>query len=301
MNAAYGLESQHEKPNRVADEVAIEVIPQRAACGALVRGIDLRDELSPAEVAVMRAVWLEHQVVAFPDQRLEIEDLERFAAYMGPSGEDPYIESIAGHPRVVQVKREPDEKAPIFAETWHSDWSFLKRPPAATVLYGNIIPPTGGDTLFADQFAAWEGLPGSMKSLLRNKMAIHSARRGYARDGIYGEKDKGRSMAIKFGDSALKTQLHPLARAHTETGRLALYVSPGYTIGIDGIPESEAQPILQELFAHQSRPEYVYRHKWSQSMLVMWDNRSVIHAATGGYEGHRRLLHRITVADGAMR
>jgi taurine dioxygenase len=149
------------------------------------------------------------------------------------------------------------------------------------VLYGNIIPPVGGDTLFANQCAAWEGLSGSMKALLKDKMAIHSARKGYARDGMYGEKDKGRSMAIKYGDSALKTQLHRLARPHGETGRLALYVSPGYTIGIEGIPDEEALPILKELYVHQAKPEYVYRHKWSQGTLVMWDNRSVIHAATG--------------------
>jgi taurine dioxygenase len=277
--------------------MAIEVNRQQASCGALIRGIDLSQDLTPDQVAGIRAAWLAHQVVAFPDQPMEVTDIERFATYMGPNGEDPYIEAIAGHPRVVQVRREPDEKAPIFAETWHSDWSFLKRPPAATVLYGDIIPPMGGDTLFADQVAAWDGLPGSMKALLKDKRAVHSARKGYARDGMYGEKDKGRSMAIKYGDSALKTQLHPLARAHTETGRLALYVSPGYTIGIDGLPDDEAIPLLKELYVHQARPEYLYRHKWSQGMLLMWDNRSVIHAATGGYEGHRRLLHRITVAD----
>ena len=277
--------------------MTIEVTRQPASCGALIRGIDLRRELSGAEVAAVRAAWLEHQVVAFPGQPMEITDIERFATYMGPNGEDPYIEAIAGHPRVVQVRREPDEKAPVFAETWHSDWSFLKRPPAATVLYGNIIPPTGGDTMFADQYAAWEGLPGSMKALLKDRMAVHSARKGYAKDGMYGERDKGRSMAIKYGDSALKTQLHPIARAHTETGRLALYVSPGYTIGINGLPDDEAMPILKELFALQAKPEFQYRHKWSQGMLLMWDNRSVIHAATGGYEGYRRLLHRITVAD----
>ncbi len=277
--------------------MGIEVTRQQASCGALIRGLDLAGDLTPGEVAELRAAWLKHQVVAFPDQPMKIADIERFATYMGPNGEDPYIEAIAGHPRVVQVKREPDETTPIFAETWHSDWSFLKRPPAATVLYGNIIPPIGGDTLFSNQQAAWDGLPGSMKALLKNKMAIHSARKGYAKQGTYGERDKGRSMAIKYGDSALKTQLHPLARPHTETGRLALYVSPGYTIGIDGIPDDEAIPILNELYAHQARPEYVYRHKWAQGMLIMWDNRSVIHAATGGYEGHRRLLHRITVAD----
>jgi taurine dioxygenase len=280
--------------------MAIEVSKQPASCGALVRGLDLTRELSAGLVAEIRAVWLEYQVVAFPDQPMDVTDIERFATYMGPNGEDPYIEAIAGHPRVVQVKREPDEKAPIFAETWHSDWSFLKHPPAATVLYGNIIPPTGGDTMFADQYAAWDGLPGSMKALLKDRKAIHSARKGYAKDGMYGEKDKGRSMAIKYGDSALKTQLHPLARPHTETGRLALYVSPGYTIGIDGFPDNEATPILKELYAHQAKPEYVYRHKWSQGMLLMWDNRCVIHAATGGYEGLRRLLHRITVADGTL-
>jgi taurine dioxygenase len=280
--------------------MAIEVTRQGASCGALIRGVDLTRALAPEDVAGIRAAWLKYQVVAFPDQPMEIADLERFATYMGPNGEDPYIDAIPGHPRVVQVRREADEKTPIFAETWHSDWSFLKRPPAATLLYGNIIPPTGGDTLFASQYAAWDGLPASMRALLKDKMAIHSARNGYAKDGMYGERDKGRSMAIKYGDSALKTQLHPLARPHTETGRLALYVSPGYTIGIDGIPDDEAIPILKELYAHQARPEFVYRHKWAQSMLIMWDNRSVIHAATGGYEGHRRLLHRITVADGTL-
>lgn len=278
----------------------IEVIRQEASCGAMIRGVDLKRALSADEVAEIRAAWLQHQVIAFPDQAMEIEDIERFATFMGPNGEDPYIEAIPGHPRVVQVKREADEKAPIFAETWHSDWSFLKAPPAATVLYGNIIPPTGGDTLFANQYAAWDALPAATKAWLKDKKAIHSARKGYARDGMYGEKDKGRSMAIKYGDSALKTQLHPLARPHTETGRLALYVSPGYTIGIDGMPDDEAVPILKELYAHQAKPEFQYRHKWSEGMLLMWDNRCVIHAATGGYEGHRRLLHRVTVADRAL-
>jgi taurine dioxygenase len=114
---------------------------------------------------------------------------------------------------------------------------------------------------------------------------------------MYGERDAGRSMAIKFGDSALKTRLHPVARPHSETGRLALYVSPGYTIGIHGLADDEGSEILAELFAHQKRPEFIYRHIWSPNMLTIWDNRCLIHAATGGYEGHRRLLHRITIGD----
>jgi taurine dioxygenase len=165
------------------------------------------------------------------------------------------------------------------------------------VLYGNVIPPAGGDTLFANQYAAWDGLPAPLKAMLQDRKGVHSARRGYSRGGMYGERDKGRSMAIKFDDAAMKTQLHPLGRAHSETGRVALFASPGYTIGIDGLPDDEAQQILLEVFAHQAKPEYVYRHRWSEGMLTLWDNRCLIHAATGGYEGHRRLLHRITVGD----
>lgn len=275
----------------------LAITPQGAAFGACVRGVDLTRALSEAEVAALRAAWLEHQVLAFPDQSMTIEDLERFALTLGPFGIDPFFDAIPGHPHVAQVRREADERTPIFAETWHSDWSFLARPPAATVLYGNVIPPVGGDTLFANQYAAWDALPAATKALMKDRQGIHSARRGYARDGMYGERDKGRSMAIRYSDSALATQTHPIARVHPETGRTALFVSPGYTIGIEGMSEAEATPVLMELFAHQARPEFVYRHRWSPAMLVMWDNRCVVHAATGGYEGHPRLLHRITVAD----
>jgi taurine dioxygenase len=104
-------------------------------------------------------------------------------------------------------------------------------------------------------------------------------------------------MAIRFDDSALATQLHPIGRVHPETGRTALFVSPGYTIGIEGMPEDEARAILLELFAHQSAEAMVYRHRWAEGMLVMWDNRCIVHAATGGYQGYARLLHRITVAE----
>jgi taurine dioxygenase len=275
----------------------MKVTPKYSALGAEVHGVDLGRPLTDEQVAQIRRAWLNFQVLAFPDQTMTIEDLERFAATIGPFGVDPYFESIPGHPHVAQVRREAEETTPIFAESWHSDWSFLASPPAATVLYGNVIPPIGGDTLFANQYAAWEALSTETKEFLKVKQGIHSARRGYSRSGMYGEKDKGRSMAIKYSDSALATQLHPIARVHPETGRTALFVSMGYTIGIEGMADEEATPILMELFAHQSKPEFVYRHRWSPNMLVMWDNRCVIHAATGGYQGHRRLLHRITVAE----
>lgn len=277
--------------------MAIRVRPQPAPCGALVEGVDLRQPLAPADDALIRSAWLAHQVLVFPDQQLRLEDIERFARSLGPFGVDPYFESVPGHPHVAQVRREADEQTPIFAETWHSDWSFLEHPPAATVLYADVIPPVGGDTLFADQYAAWHDLPAQMKSLLAGQHAIHSARRGYSRQGMYGERDQGRSMKIRYSDSALSTQRHPIMRMHPETGRAALFVNMGYTIGIEGMSEAEATPLLRTLFAHQAKEQFVYRHRWSQGMLVLWDNRCVLHAATGGYQGHRRLLHRITVAD----
>ena len=275
------------------------VSPQGAACGALVNGIDLKRELDADQVAAIRAAWLAHQVLVFAGQDLSLDELARFASTIGPFGVDPYFGNVPGHPHIAQVRRDADEKTKIFAETWHSDWSFLPSPPQATVLYGNVIPPVGGDTLFANQYAAWDALSPAMQALLRDRQGIHSARRGYARDGMYGERDKGRSMAIKYDDSALATQTHPIARVHPETGRTALFVSPGYTIGNEGMDEREAQALLMELFGHQVRDDFVYRHRWQPGMLVLWDNRCVVHAATGGYQGHARLLHRITLAERA--
>src|SRR5215831_3672657 len=281
----------------VDQQMSINVIPQPNGFGAAIRGVDLTRELSSETIEEIRHAWLKHQVIAFPDQRLEIDDIERFALTIGPYGVDPYLEAIPGHPHVAQIRREADETTSIFAEGWHSDWSFLNSPPAATILYGNVIPPVGGDTLFANQYSAWDALSAEMKTFLQNKRGIHSARRAYSRQGAYGEKDVGRSMKIPYSDAALAKQTHPIARVHPETKRIALYANTGYTIGIDAMGKADALPVLVELVAHQSRPEFVYRHRWSPDMLVMWDNRCVIHSATGGYQGHRRLLHRVTVAD----
>ena len=277
--------------------MSLSVTVQNAPCGALLRGIDLAQPISAAQAAEIRSAWLQHQVVGFPDQAMSVDDLERFAATVGPFAPDPYFQAIPGHPHVAQVKREADETSTLFADNFHSDWSFLASPPAATLLFGDIIPPIGGDTLFANQYTAWDALPEAMKSRLADRQGVHSARRGYSKQGRYGEGDKGRSMAIRYDDSALATQLHPIARRHPETGRTALFVSPGYTIGIAGLPDDEAGPLLAELFRHQARPEFVYAHRWSQGTLLMWDNRCLVHAATGGYDGHRRLLHRITVGE----
>ncbi len=270
---------------------------QQAPCGATVRGVDLTSDLTAAQVAAIRAAWLDHQVLSFPEQSLSLEDIERFAAAIGPFGQDPYFEAIPGHPHIAQVRRDADETSSLFAESWHSDWSFLATPPQATVLFGNVIPPQGGNTLFANQYESWDALPAALKNLVKGKHGVHSARNGYSRQGLYGERDEGRSMAIKYSDTALAQQTHPIARTHPETGRIALFVNPGYTVGIQGMDDGESLDILKQLFVHQHQEKFVYEHQWSENMLVLWDNRCVTHAATGGYEGYDRLLHRITVAE----
>jgi taurine dioxygenase len=273
----------------------ISVETSGGVCGATMHGVDLSTDLSEETVAEIRSIWLEHLVVAFADQHLSLDAFEQVALRFGEFGQDPYFKGLADHPHVAEVKREADEQTPLFAEGWHSDWSFLRTPPSGTLLYGRIIPPVGGDTLYANQYAAYDALDADMKVKLEGLQGIHSARRGYSKAGQYGEKDVGRSMAIVYSDDALATQNHPLVQSHPETGRDALFLSPGYTIGIDGMEETEAQELLMFLYAHQAKDEFVYRHRWHENMLTMWDNRALIHAATGGYQGHRRLLQRITI------
>lgn len=277
--------------------MSFRVTSSGQACGATVTGIDLSRRLDAATVAALRGAWLEHHVLAFPNQVLSDDDLERFTLYFGGFGEDPFIAPIAGRQHIIAVERRADETSSLFAETWHSDWSFQARPPAGTCLYGIQIPPMGGDTLFANQHAALAALPDRLRARIEGRIAIHSAKRAYAPDGMYGANDRqGRSMVIRPSKDAEHTQRHPLIRQHPETGREGLFSCFGYIIGIEGMDDAEAVPLLMELYQWQSREAFQYRHRWQPDMLVMWDNRSLLHAATGGYAGHHRRLHRTTIA-----
>ncbi|OYQ31215.1 taurine dioxygenase [Sandarakinorhabdus cyanobacteriorum] len=274
----------------------MNIEPTGQACGAVVTGLDLSAALAPEQIAAIRAAWLQHHVLVFPDQALSDDDLERFTLAMGGFGEDPFIAPIPGRRHIIAVARAADETAPIFAESWHTDWSFQARPPAGTCLYGIEIPPMGGDTLFANQHMAWDAMPASLRGRVEGLVAIHSAQRAYAPDGFYGEQDKGRSMDIRPSDAARATQTHPFVRLHPETGRPGLFGCLGYIIGFEGMAEAEAMPLLMELYHWQGQERFQYRHTWRPGMLVMWDNRSVLHAATGGYQGFARRLHRTTIA-----
>ena len=278
--------------------MAINVVKSGQACGATVAGADLTAPLDTETVAEIRAAWLKHHVLAFPDQAMTDDDLERFTLAFGGFGDDPFIAPIDGRDHVIAVERRADETSPLFAENWHSDWSFQATPPSGTCLFGVQIPPMGGDTLYVNQHAALDAMPADLRARLDGKMAVHSARGGYAPDGTYGAHDQAtdRSMDIRPSDEAMATQLHPIIRKHPETGRLGVFSCIGYIIGIDGMADDAARELLGELYAWQTRDEFQYRHVWQQDMLTMWDNRSVLHRATGGYDGHHRLLHRTTIA-----
>jgi len=275
----------------------LEVTPSGQALGATVRGVDLTKPLAADVVAAIRDAWLTHHVLAFPDQNMTDDDLEAFTLNFGPFGNDPFIAPIEGRDHVIAVERAADEDAPLFAENWHSDWSFQDHPPAGTCLFGVEIPPTGGDTLFTNQHAALDAMSPELRSRIEGRMAIHSARGGYAPDGMYGEDDKAsdRSMDIRPSSEALDTELHPVIRNHPETGREGLFSCIGYIIGIEGMDDDESLSLLMDLYTHQTQEQFQYQHRWQPNMLVMWDNRSALHKATGGYDGHRRLLHRTTI------
>lgn len=281
--------------------MTINVIPSGAPCGATLTGIDLSQPLSDDAITEIRGHWLEHKVVAFPDQVLNPEDLQRIARYFGEIGADPFFRHIEGYPNICAIQRNADEKTSIFAETFHTDWSFMSVPPAATTLYGITIPPCGGDTLFADQTKAYEEMPDDLRERVEDLTAIHSAALGYAPDGAYGDKDQesGRSMQIKPSDKARETCSHPFIRTHRETGKKALFSSAAYIQGFADMTSEASQALLMELYQYQTQERFLYRHQWQARMLVMWDNRSLLHAATGGYDGYDRLLHRITIADSA--
>ena len=265
------------------------------SCGAGVRGADLSKPLSGALIDEIRALWLDHQVLSFPDQVLTDDDLERFTLAFGPFGEDPFIAPIPGRDHIIAVKRAAGETSPIFAESWHSDWSFQKRPPQGTCLYGITIPPEGGDTLFVNQYAALEAMPDDLRRRIEGKKAVHSAKNAYSPKGMYGAGDKGRSMDIRPSKEAEATHTHSFIRVHPETGRESLFGCAGYIIGVEGMDEQEGWDLVAEVYRWQTRPEFQYRHRWQKNMLLMWDNRCTLHMATGGYAGHDRLLHRTTI------
>ncbi|MEX0839051.1 MAG: TauD/TfdA family dioxygenase [Parvibaculum sp.] len=275
---------------------SIKVTPNASGFGAAITGLDLSKPLPPDVLADVKQAWADHAVVWFPDQPLTHDQLEAFTLQIGPFGHDPFIAPMEGRPHILELRREPDEKARNFGAGWHSDWSFQEEPPAATILHSKVTPPTGGDTLYADCTRAYDALSATMKRLLDGLVAIHTAALPYGTKGVFAQEKEARTMKIIVSKDAEKTRPHPLVRTHPVTGRKALYVSPVYTSYIDGMSPEESAALLGFLYTHMTKEEFVYRHHWQPNMLTMWDNRCTLHFADGGYDGHLRVMHRTTVA-----
>jgi taurine dioxygenase len=279
----------------------LRVEAQPSGFGAEVAGLDLTRPLSKDALAEVKAAWARHAVVAFPDQPLSLDQLEAFTQAIGPFGEDPFIKPMPGHPNVLELRREPDEKATNFGAGWHSDWSFQPSPPAATLLHSEVVPPVGGDTLFCDCASAYDALSPPMREMLSGLRAVHSATRAYGTEGVFAKETQKRTLQIITSSEADKSLTHPLVRTHPVTGRKALFISPVYTVGVEGMTPAESAAILGFLFQHMTQDTFIYRHRWRPKMLLMWDNRCTMHFAEGGYDGHLRLMHRTTVAGDVPR
>ena len=274
----------------------LRVRPVTAACGALVEGVDLAAELDTDVIAEVRRAVLDHQVVFFRDQRLTSERQVAFSRRFGPFSPVPFIEPTAQHPEVIAVVRDATETQPFtFGSLWHSDFSFLAEPPFASILHAREVPPVGGDTLWANQALALSTLSAGMRRLLGGLVGLHSAVNAYA-PKMQPIHDTFTGMVVHTSDEANRVQRHPVVRRHPETGRPALFANAQYTVGLDGFAPHEAKPILDFVFQHAVRPEFTCRWRWSAGDVAFWDNRCVQHMAMADYTGHRRLMHRTTVA-----
>jgi taurine dioxygenase len=266
------------------------------AAGAVIRGVNLANDLDDATIAEIRRAVLDHHVVFFRDQRLTPEQQVAFSHRFGPYSPVPFIEPLAGHAEVIAVVREAEERQRFtFGSLWHSDFSFFPAPPFASLLHALEVPPYGGDTLWANQHFAFETLSSGMQEMLRGLVGVHSARDGYS-PKMQGAHDLFKGMKVHTSDEALREQRHPVVRTHPETGRPALFVNRQYTIGLDGWYPHEQKVLLDFLFAHSTQEAFTVRWHWEVGDLAFWDNRSLQHMAMADFEGHRRSMTRTTVA-----
>ena len=263
-------------------------------------GVEVSDfslaDLTEENISFLRSKWVEYGLIVFPKLPLSHDEFKDFALSFGNFGDDPFISSLPDYPNIAEIKRSANEKATPFGGTWHSDWSFMKKPPSATLLHSKVIPPIGGNTFFANTEKAFSSLPEEMKNKLRSLKVIHSAKIPYADDGFYALEKEERSMKILPSKEAKATFSHPMVKIHPETNKECLFINPVYTINVEGFSEDASQQLLWELYEHMIQDQFVYEHVWNDDMLIMWDNRTVMHQATGGYDGYDRLLHRITLA-----
>lgn len=278
----------------------MEIRKLGAAMGAEVLGADL-NALSDAGFAEIRDAFSTYQVLAIRDQQLTPAAQLAFSRRFGALEDQLNAHyTVPGYPEVLVLSNDVRDGKPVGlidgGDFWHSDSSHRDSPSMATILYAIKNPNHGGDTEFANMVAAYEALPEEIKRRIAGLKAIHAVSKlKNKRVTVSPRRPDGKDFYEK--QKSLPDRIWPVVCTHPVTGKRALYVSPRFTIGIEGMPEKEADEILDALFAHQVRAEFVYRHKWRDHDLVMWDNRSVIHQATGGFSyPDVRTMHRTVVA-----
>jgi taurine dioxygenase len=276
----------------------LEIRPLAGSIGAEIIGVDLSKDIDEDTFSSIRRAFCDHLVIAFPGQDLTPEDHIRIARRFGTLMVDSFIKSLPGHPEILEVIKDKHERL-VFGSSWHSDNTYLERPPLGSLLYGREVPAFGGDTLFANQYLAYETLSPGLRQTLDGLVAVHSPwsyNMVIAGGGYY---DENRTMKLRNDEvmqKAMKSSSeHPVVRTHPETGRKALYVNGSYTQKIKGWTEEESRPLLEFLYRHAVQPEFTCRYRWSVGSLVLWDNRCAMHQPINDYHGSRRVMHRITV------
>lgn len=270
-----------------------DVRPLTRELGAEIHGIDLSKPMSDEQFATIRQAFRDYGVIFFRDQRLTEAQHEAFAERFGPINVNRFFRPVPGHPRIAEVRKEPEQKTNI-GGGWHTDHSYDTVPAMGSVLLARELPDVGGDTLFASMGAAYDALSDGLKRTLETLRAVHSARHVFgATAGYAAAADLGGRMGNS--EASALDAVHPLVIRHPDTGRRTLYVNPAFTVCIEGWTPAESQALLGYLYAHAVKPEFTIRFRWEPGSLAFWDNRATWHYAANDYHGDRRLMHRITV------
>jgi len=274
----------------------IKVKPITGALGAEISGVDLSKDVNQETFAEIHQAFLENCVIFFRDQDLNFDTQKAFARKFGTLVIDPFVVAPPGHPEFMVIRKEAHETK-NFANMWHTDASFMDKPPLGSFLYAVDVPEFGGDTMFANQYLAYEALSDGLKKMLDGMKAVHTAH-SYNTGVDAGEYNEGRSIKLRFDDVMSKAAKgaveHPVVRTHPETGRKALYVHCAYVERFAGWTVEESKPLLEYLYAHAVKPEFTCRFRWAKGSLTLWDNRCVQHYPINDYQGKRREMNRVT-------
>ncbi len=258
--------------------------------GAEISGVNLSLELNKSQILQIRKALLDFGVLFFRDQVINPDQQMKFGAYFSELLKYPFLKGLNDYPMVVPVLKCPNETI-NFGGIWHSDTAYLSEPPMATILYAKELPPCGGDTMFASMYAAFDTLSEGMKKLLIKLRAVNSAdNQGVADTRANRIRDSGCDIPFVGMNS-----IHPVVRTHPETGRKSLYINRAHTVCFEGMTKKESAPILNYLFKHQVREEFVCRFRWTEGSIAFWDNRCTQHYPINDYHGFKRLLHRVTL------